>query len=295
MSQHTPADLKAYLSQGKIRKVIDLLLVKSKSVEEGDMHNEMIALSGRHNTLLKEERQSLLSQEEVKRERANINKALLSIIDELPENAVIHEVVSFPFNKIMWIAAVVLAGVLIAWLMNRQPADTDSFSVTFNVHGPKGRMDMLLENQGKLFMDISGDRREALIGDKGQVVFQSIPSEFKNKEVAIGLEAKDYQLARPNALARLADETIYLEIQTACLFCQVAGNVRNQQAFIAGAIVSIEEWTDTTDQRGRFEIHIPPEREKKEYTLIVQQEGKIVWENFVSPSPGQDVEVLVAD
>ena len=295
MPLHTASDLKNLIAQNKTRKALDLLLHKSKSMEDQEVYNELINISGRFATLLKEERQGMLSVDEVSRERSKINNALLSIIDELPGGTQFANPSNFNISKIVGILGVVAIALLAFWWLNQPKEDTKAFSVTFNVHGPKGKMDMLLENQGKLFMDLKGDRREAMIGDKGQVVFQSIPFQFKNKEVAIGIDAKGYQLVQPDQSVQLGDELIYLAVKSACLTCQIVGNVRNEQAFVEGAVVSIGDWADTTDVRGRFELTIPPAQERKEYTVIVEKEGKIVWENYVTPSPGRDVEILLLE
>jgi hypothetical protein len=45
--------------------------------------------------------------------------------------------------------------------------DPSPFAVTVFVHGDSGKQDLVLRNRGAVLLDLGGDRRRELIGDRG--------------------------------------------------------------------------------------------------------------------------------
>lgn len=91
--------------------------------------------------------------------------------------------------------------------------DMAPFDFTVYVHGPEGKHDIVLEDEGRLILDLGGDRRPARIGENGRTVFSGIPAQFRGRELTLGLQAEGYKAAQPNAMHRLEpDGVAYLEV-----------------------------------------------------------------------------------
>lgn len=82
--------MKEYLRQlivdGDSRKAIEELLKIAKGLTDQRSHKDTIMLSARYNTYEREERNGTTSKEELRIVLANINKALLEIIEQLPDD-----------------------------------------------------------------------------------------------------------------------------------------------------------------------------------------------------------------
>ncbi len=77
------SSLKSLLADGKIKQVIEQLLLHSKSDE--DLHNEAVALSARFRKYNREKHGNTASSEELNIELNRIQNAALDLIDRLPE------------------------------------------------------------------------------------------------------------------------------------------------------------------------------------------------------------------
>lgn len=168
--------------------------------------------------------------------------------------------------------------------------------LTVYVHGPEGRQDIVLENEGTLVLDLRNDRRVAQIGEHGRTNFGEIGNDFLGKAVPLSIEAQGFTMAHPDTAYIYDGEPIYLEVTSSCRFCNLSGTVQGQAGqLLPGLLVMIKgtELADTTGQNGQFQIQVPPEKEREEYILSVVRDGRIIWENYVTPSPESPIEILL--
>jgi hypothetical protein len=145
-----------------------------------------------------------------------------------------------------------------------------TFPLTVFVHGPNGPQDLLLRSQGKVAIDLNGDRRVEAIGEKGAAHFL-IPPEFKGKEVLFYLEADGYERS-DRGLRTLTGENLYMLVRKRA--GMLMGIVLDQKRDpITGATVDVGGITAITNALGRFELSIPSDRIKDEMTLDVRAPG----------------------
>jgi hypothetical protein len=169
--------------------------------------------------------------------------------------------------------------------------------LTIYVHGPGGPQDIVLDNQGAVMVDFGNRRDKQRVGENGRTNFGEVGSRFLNKEIKITIQAEGFVLAKPEATYIYDGEPIYIELKSNCRFCLLRGTVQDDEGqLLSGIIIGLKgtELLDTTNQNGHFEIVVPIEQEKEEYILIAIDNGKIVWDNFVTPVPDTPIEILLS-
>ena len=166
----------------------------------------------------------------------------------------------------------ILAAALVVWGgFALPPPERASFSMTIFIHGPGGPQDSILRSQGKLVMDLKGNRRFESIDEKGAAHFLGIPAEFRAQPVPISLDAEGFELADPG-LRKLVGESLYLPARKRVgrLYGMVAGEHGEP---LAGAFLGTGEFMTRTDTVGRFELTIPGDKVRGEMTLDVRASG----------------------
>ena len=166
----------------------------------------------------------------------------------------------------------ILAAALVVWGgFALPPPERASFAMTIFVHGPGGPQDSVLRSQGKVVMDLKGNRRFESIDEKGAAHFPGIPAEFLAQPVPISLDAEGFELADPG-LRKLVGESLYLTARKRVgrLYGMVTGE---RGAPLAGAFVGTGEFMTQTDTMGRFEVTIPGDKVRGEMTLDVRASG----------------------
>ena len=151
------------------------------------------------------------------------------------------------------------------------PPESGDFAMTVFVHGPGGPQDMVLRGQGKIVMDLRGNRRPETIDEKGAAHFPAIPADFHARAVPISLEANGFELADPGP-RKLIGETLYLPVRKSA--GRLNGVVVDQQGEpVAGAAIDVEGMVAETDSKGRFQITVPGDRVRSDMTLDVRARG----------------------
>lgn len=103
--------------------------------------------------------------------------------------------------------------VIVLYFTGQATSPASPFDFTVFVHGPNGQQHVVLEDKGRLILDLGGDRRQARIGENGRTVFSSIPAEFEDRKLTIGLQAEGFQAVQPGAQHQLVpDGVTYLEV-----------------------------------------------------------------------------------
>lgn len=92
--------LQALLASGRTTSVVEHLESVSQKVEDTDLKNEIILVSGKFNSFKRDKRSGVLNKEQEETQLAKINNALLEIINSLPEKkGVVHNIVNNRFAK----------------------------------------------------------------------------------------------------------------------------------------------------------------------------------------------------
>jgi hypothetical protein len=146
-----------------------------------------------------------------------------------------------------------------------------AFALTVYVHGPAGRQDLVLRNEGHVILDLGGDRRREKIGDKGEAYFR-IPPEFRGQRVPVGVESEAYETAAPSEDLKLDTDRLYLRVRRKS--GHLTGRVQDREGnAVPGASIQVAGVSVSTGPDGRFEISIPGERMKPEFSLTAAAGG----------------------
>jgi hypothetical protein len=151
----------------------------------------------------------------------------------------------------------------------------EPFSVTVFVHGKGGRQDMILRQQGKVIMDLAGERREQPIQGNGEAIFQNLPPAYDGKQVLLSVDfSEPYKPIHADSLYPLQpNQQIYLAVALQGLD-RIHGTVIWKENPLPGVFVSIgSTLADTTDSNGAYEIHIPEAQQRKEQEVKFVKPG----------------------
>jgi hypothetical protein len=142
------------------------------------------------------------------------------------------------------------------------------FTVTIKVHGLKGVNDVVLGGHGEVQLVLKGHEISSKINESGLAIFHNIPFEYKNLNVPIALinvGDESYQLLNVNNTVQLKpDSVIFLKIKLIGIDT-VKGSVFDNETShpIKGAIVTVAQISDTTDNNGNYCIPIPIQKQAK--------------------------------
>jgi len=186
-----------------------------------------------------------------------------------------------------------LTGYPLREIIGNKPAP-ESRQLTVFVHGAEGRQDYLLKNEGEIVLTMGNDRRVLLIGQSGRTNFGEIGVPY-GTEIGLSLRAEGFEAVNPDSQYIYNGKPIFLEVKSSCRFCKLSGTVQRENQLLAGAVVMVKgtQLADTTNVNGLFSIDVPPGMEQEEYTVIVQKGGVILWDDYVTPSPGVPIEILI--
>jgi hypothetical protein len=169
-------------------------------------------------------------------------------------------------------SAVVFALILV--LGFKLVPDTKPFDFTVILRDARGSS--VLKGEGELKIILNNDIRTKKIDENGSVDFKSIPAPFKNKEVPIELDAVGWQFdnGKPSRLCVLKGNHAYLTIERDNSLCCISGTIIDEDGnFVSGAIVTIKGISTKTDEKGRFTLELPSEKQEVEQLLTIQKRG----------------------
>jgi hypothetical protein len=185
--------------------------------------------------------------------------------------------------------AVVLALVVIGGAVFSN--SREQFSVTIFVHGQAGQQDIILHDTCSVVLDLGSERRTGRLGDRGQVVFQSIPGIYRGKTVGIGFICADYEPVNPLSKYLLGSEAIYIAIRPKPLI--ITGRVVDEMgAPVPGATVAIEGSAIVTNGEGWFEETLSPHSLTADLDFTVVAHGFAPLSQQANPRAGSITLIL---
>jgi hypothetical protein len=197
----------------------------------------------------------------------------------------------FSYVKLISILVIVLGFSLEFFKESRK---SESFDFTVFLENVDG--ETVLKNQGKLVLRIVNDKREENIDAKGSANFKQIPPKARKQSTILQLQgAEGWQFNNGKKAIELTLEgtstTIILEPDNS--LCCISGSVSDENAFLSGVRVSIDDIIAETDENGRFFLEIPNAKRKAQYTLTAYKEGYNIWDNFVYPASSPEVKIIL--
>ncbi|MCB0628830.1 MAG: hypothetical protein R2824_16105 [Saprospiraceae bacterium] len=302
--------LKAGIAEGKTNVVIKSLLRITKSDEK--WHSEVLLQSARYQEILKEKKRGNRTREEYQIALNQINQYLLDIIAALPENvedpdwSTVSEGLNDDSSNRGLLYRIVIGLVLIFLVVGaielmtgtkeakpegKNDSSVGAASLTVFVHGKKGHSDLILAKKGSVEVIYGTKSTRENINEKGQAIFNEIPDKYFELGAQVSIQVREtdgepYVSTHPDSVYQLQrGRPVYLEVELSGLD-RVFGNVYADEQPLAGVIVSVEVFRDTSDIFGFFEIFIPPDRQKREQEVIFYKQGYKMNKETALPQTG---------
>ena len=157
---------------------------------------------------------------------------------------------------------------------------SSNFPLTVFVHGQGGLQDVVLKNSGYVVLDLGPDRRRERIGEKGQATFPGIPSNFRGKQVNVGVDAPGFSTNGSDQTLKLDGEAVYLEVQRRP--GRVSGRVCDEDGVpVPNANISLVDLTTTTNSNGYFELELSPDKLSSSRRLSAVAPHFATWTNDI--------------
>lgn len=301
--------LKKLIAEGNTPRAIKELLVVTEKLSNTDLYQQIITQSAFFSNHTQKTLSGTISNEQERLEIAKINKALLILIDKLPDdvsslisinkdgdNLIIKSVkknYSWKLLALIGILIGIFVGIseFIGWNFIGN-AKSEALNLTIKLRDQKGNRP--LKGKGNLVIDYGVKTEYRQINEQGNVDLRGIAAAI-GTQLTLKLEANGFIEMFADSNYVISHDAITLFVKSSCSTCRVFGNVRNQTTFIKNAIVQISslQLADTTDEMGFFELLIAPEQEKEDYSVTVTIDNKIIWDHFISPSPKIPSEILI--
>lgn len=149
---------------------------------------------------------------------------------------------------------VMLVVVLLGFFLVKEP--TLQFDLTAFVHGPKGQQDMVLRNDGQVWLQVGSDKRSERIGDKGEARFVGIPANLRGLKTKLWVEADKYETEGDVEIV-LDAKAFHVPVKVKLL--PLNGTVVDAESKkpLVGAKVVVDGREAITSPGGSFEISLP--------------------------------------
>ena len=271
--------LRNLIAEGDLEIALKDLLEGTRNLENPKYHQEAVNLSARWEEVQKEERLKTSTYEEQRISRSQITTATLNLVQRLPNNEdkKVGGILTSTWAK--WGGGmIVLIGVLagMAELTGYSLIDLffgsplESFSVSVLVHGQEGKDDKILTN-GKVILDIGGNRIEEEVNSQGEAIFPALRKEYIGKSALISLDhPQPYKPTERNKEYILTQgQSIYLEVELKGID-KIWGKVMDYETerTLDSVRVSVRKAFTYTNPFGQFELRIPDSLQGK--TIEVQ-------------------------
>jgi hypothetical protein len=138
-----------------------------------------------------------------------------------------------------------------------------SFSLTVYVHGEVGPQAIVLRNTGRVVLQLGPDTRTEPIGENGQAVFPSIPSDFRGRTVPGWVDSDDYEA--PQSTVTIADNVVNLVVKRKINHFKLAGVISDEHGSPLPTVhVEMPKYDleTLTNGHGHFEFDVTADHEQ---------------------------------
>lgn len=284
MSTEVSNKIRQCIAQNETQSAIDILLELAKQPAYSSFRDVITAQSAAFNNYQTETIKGLVSPEEQSRMLARIHDGLLRVAQQIEKDPteIAKEArlsaVSTLLQKRGWMFGLILVAVLIAFLLVRNNLFTASgpFDVKVLIHGKGGLDDLILRNQGTVYLDIPGDRREAPIDGRGLASFEQIPTEYAGRQVRIMIQhPQPYKSIHPDSLFTLVPDAMYQVEARLFLTDTIFGRIYdfNSEQPIDSVRVNVHQMETFTNKYGEFKLGIPEIYQAKFQRVTFMRDG----------------------
>jgi hypothetical protein len=280
-----------WIMRGELGKAIELLLEKGEL--PADRREEVMAISGRYQRLLKGKVTGIFRFQEDSITENQISESLLSVLrypegQAYPEEQTVNQRIP---QRVLWWKAITSIGIVVGLvaalttiLVNFPrifgAPEVKSYSLTVLAHGPKGTDDIVLPNRGIITLVYGNAVVSEQINNQGEAVFAELPERFFATDAKVKIQFADalkepYRAIYPDSLYSLSNgDHIDLAVKLFNLD-KLKGIVRD---FVTGdpmdsVRVSIDGLSTYSNAFGEFRFVIPDSLQRQFQTIRAQREG----------------------
>lgn len=296
--------LQSLITQGDLDIALKELLKHTKNLENPKYHQEAINLSARWEKIQQEKRMKTSSYEDQNITQSQITTAALSLAQRLPIDSDKRVGGIWKGKGAKWGGRIVVLIGLLAGVAEMTgyslrdlliSSSIESFSVSVLVHGKEGRDDKILTN-GKVILDIGGNRIEEELNSQGEAIFPALRKEYIGKSAFISIDhPQPYKPTKRNKEYVLKQgQSIYLEVELTGID-KIWGKVVDYETeqMLDSVRVSVRRAFAYTDSFGHFELAIPDSLQGKTIEVQFFKKGYQVDFQSVSPHVKPNIGVLL--
>jgi hypothetical protein len=196
----------------------------------------------------------------------------------------------FNWNNLVKAGGALAAFVLVFLINPAREEQPFILTVSLRTEAPSANYPPLKD--AELWLWNRNDWMKSPVSPEGVADFKNISPDMAGIRVPVQLKTSFYRLAA-DSLTIQPPSAVVAAVPDGSLE-QVSGSVQDAQGrFLTGVIVRVEGIADTTDAFGLFQLSIPAERQKEKYRLIATKTGYVPWENYFSPTAGQEAPIVL--
>ncbi|MEO6758539.1 MAG: hypothetical protein ABIO24_03725 [Saprospiraceae bacterium] len=207
----------------------------------------------------------ILSADELNREQAKTNAALLHLSDEyarLYEGGIVKK--AFP-RWVFFAGAALLVLLVAGWLLRNAASHSDlpaTFDLTIRVHGPGDEQMAVTEGKVKLRLGQAVSLEPQALNPDGEVVFRNLSSSYHGDSIHLQYipdRVRRFKLSPVTPVVLSGqNQTLGFTLEFAPDTTVFAATLRDQGRAISGADISVDGNLHTySDDNGYFQIAIP--------------------------------------
>lgn len=280
--------LQNLITQGKAKAVLQKLLAYAEQSKDEDLKEEVLIQAARFEQYQLGKRRGITTAEEQKIGIAQINQALLQLIDQLPEEATLEEEAK---QRPWWqwvLAASVIIGILAGLAEITGYSLRDLFgssmeggnTVTVLVHGEDGKDQLVLPNRGIVKLVYGDAIIPEQINNEGEATFKQVPERFFQKDARVEIFFQDpqgepYRALYHDSLYQLKKgEYIALPVKLYGLE-RIKGIVKDFETGdpIEGVRISVQGEATFSNPFGEYTLEIPQARQQQFQTIRAYHEN----------------------
>ncbi len=278
----TSSELKQLMAENQTKRALEWLQKITDQLSDPEIQNEIILQSAKFNDYLKEKAAGTKSQEQLDIQKANIDAALMYIIDKLPAppaEALAKAGSSILKYRPLFIGAIALL-LLAVFLIKpsilglEEASNKGPFEFTVTLTRPELPDYPPLQN-AKLEIKLDNRWDQAPVDEFGDADFKGIPGDFSGKAVPLRLVSDYWELLQDSLF--LDGKSATLQTRPNGALGMVRGSVQaaDGQNYLAGVEIRLDnsQLRAFSDSTGYFEIPVPVELQREKYSLTATCKG----------------------
>lgn len=272
----TSSEVKQLIADNQTKKAIQWLLEATGKLGDTELQNEVIQQSSKYNDYLKEKAAGTKSQEHLDIQKANIDAALMYIVDKLDTSVGKKGVGKYRTLLIGAMILLLLAVFLIkpSILGLEGAANKGPFEFTVTLTRPE-LPDYPPLKGAKLEIKLDNRWDQAPVDEFGDADFKGIPGGFSGKAVPLRLVSEYWELLQDSLFLEGKNATLQTRPNGALGMVRGTVQAADGQNYLAGVEIRLDnsQLRAFSDSTGYFEIPVPVELQREKYSFTATCKG----------------------